>query len=292
MQEPSRLVYRHRPDFESAPTLVLAFGGWNDAGEAATGAVTWMRDALGAEPFVDIAGDAFYDFQQVRPIVTVEDGLVRDVAWPKMTLSATDGALILGHGYEPQYLWPDFCADLVEIAGHCGVELVVFLGSLLADVPHTRSSPLVATASSEALRMRMGIEGANYIGPTGIVAVAAKAFADAGFDTVSLWASASHYVSAEANPNAMVALLEKAREACGLDLDIDGLRMTVDSWRSKVDEAMADHPDVAAYVRMLERRVDEGATQRPQLRAEDLPSGDELAAELQRFLEDHGGDPG
>lgn len=271
--------------------MLLAFGGWNDAGEAATGAVQWLRDHLRAEPFVDIAGDAYYDFQQVRPIVTVTDGLVRDVSWPKVSLSATPPgtpALVLGHGFEPQYLWPNFCAALVAVATECGVGQVVFLGSLLADVPHTRVSPLVATASSDGVRIRMGIEGANYIGPTGIVGAAAKAFADAGFETVSVWASASHYVSAEMNPNAMLALLDKVGRVCGLDLDTSSLHATVDTWRAKVDEAMADHPDVAAYVRMLERRIDEGAEGPAQLTAEDLPSGDEIAAELQRFLRDQG----
>ncbi|MBX7158702.1 MAG: PAC2 family protein [Acidimicrobiia bacterium] len=288
----SRLKYRWHPDFASAPTLVLAFGGWNDAGEAATGSVLWLRDELDAEPFVEIAGDAYYDFQQVRPIVTVEDGLVREVTWPRVTLSATSSGtgspIVLGHGFEPQYLWPDFCADLVQVATDCGAGGIVFLGSLLADVPHTRPSPLVATASSDAVRIRTGIEGANYIGPTGIVGAAAKAFADAGFETVSIWASASHYVSAEANPNAMLSLLEKVREVCGVDVDTGALNATVQSWRAKVDEAMEDHPDVAAYVRMLERRVDSGGDGPAPLRAEDLPSGDELAAEFQRFLRDHG----
>lgn len=292
--ESTRLTYTSRPDFASAPTMVLAFGGWNDAGEAATGAVLWLRDELGAEPLVEIAGDAFYDFQQVRPIVTVEDGIVRDVTWPRMTLNATPRdqgrPLLVGQGFEPQYMWPDFCADLVRVATECGVGRVVFLGSLLADVPHTRPSPLVATASSAAVRIQLGIEGANYIGPTGIVGAAAKAFTEAGFETVSIWASASHYVAAEANPNAMLSLLEKVREVCGVELDIGELDGTVESWRSKVDEAMADHPDVAAYVRMLERRVDSGAEGTAQLRAEDLPSGDEIAAELQQFLRDQGGE--
>ncbi|MFN8104131.1 MAG: PAC2 family protein [Acidimicrobiia bacterium] len=285
------LDYSSRPEFASAPTLVLAFGGWNDAGEAATGAVLWLRDQLHAEPFVDIAGDAYYDFQQVRPIVTVTDGLVRDVSWPKVTLSATPpgtAPLVLGHGFEPQYMWPDFCADLVAVATDCGARQVVFLGSLLADVPHTRVSPLVATASTDSVRIRMGVEGANYIGPTGIVGAAAKAFADAGFETVSMWASASHYVSAEMNPNAMLALLDKLRGVCGIDLDTSALNATVDTWRAKVDEAMAEHPDVSAYVRMLERRVDDGTGEPAPFRADELPSGDEIAAELQRFLRDLG----
>lgn len=290
----SRLEYTAQPQFATAPTMVLAFGGWNDAGEAATGAVVWLREELGAEAFVQLPGDAYYDYQQVRPIVTVEDGLVRDVAWPKVTLSAATASptpLVLAHAFEPQYLWPDFCAELVRVGRDNGVKFVLFLGALLADVPHTRPAPLVATASSDTVRMRMGVDGANYIGPTGIVGVAAKAFADAGFETASIWASASHYVSAEANPNAMHSLLDKVRQLCGVELDLGSLDSTVESWRKRVDEAMEDHPDVSAYVRMLERRVDAGDGGGA-LRAEDLPSGEELADELQQFLRDQGGDGG
>lgn len=288
----SRLEYTSRPEFASAPVMVLAFGGWNDAGEAATGAVMWLREVLGAETFVNLPGDAYYDYQQVRPIVTVEDGLVRDVSWPKVSLSATTeppAPLVLAHAFEPQYLWQEFCSEIVSVARDSGVKLVIFLGALLADVPHTRPAPMVATASSDTVRMRVGVDGANYIGPTGIVGAAAKAFADAGFDTVGIWASASHYVSAEANPNAMLSLLEKVHHVCGIDLDLENLEATVEAWRKRVDEAMADHPDVSAYVRMLERRVDAG-DEGAALRAEDLPSGEELADELQRFLRDQGGD--
>lgn len=278
--------------------MVLAFGGWNDAGEAATNAVSYLEESLGAVPFVRLGGDPFYDLQQVRPIVTVEDGLVTGLEWPAVTFSvaeATVTPLVLASGFEPQFRWRDFSQRLIDVARDAGVTEVLFLGSLLADVPHTRPAPLVGTASSDDLRDRLGLAGANYIGPTGVVGAAAQAFADAGFPAASCWASASHYVSATPNPNAQLALVHKVVEVCGADLGLTGLRTAAREWEGRVDEAMTEHPDVVAYVRQLEQRFDAGdgtgdGDDGGELTAEDLVSGEELAAELQRFLRSMGPD--
>lgn len=288
-EDPNPLSYERHPHLDGG-LMVLAFGGWNDAGEAASNAVAYLAETLDADEFVSISCDPFYDFQQVRPIVTVEDGLVRSVTWPRMALSVVEDTprpLVLGAGFEPQFRWREFSRILIDVARDCGLDEVLFLGSLLADVPHTRPSPLVGTASSESLRLRLGLEGANYTGPTGIVGAAAKEFAEAGFEVASCWASASHYVSATPNPNAQLELVRKVSLLCGLDLGMEGLRGAAREWSERVDEAMQEHPDVVAYVQRLEEQADAAADSDgdvPRLRPEDLVTGEELADELQRFL--------
>ncbi|HEU5215322.1 MAG TPA: PAC2 family protein [Gaiellaceae bacterium] len=278
----SELIVSSRPELRS-PVLVAAFRGWNDGGQGASLAGGYLAKQWGAESFAEIESENFYDFQAVRPQVSLEDGLTRKLEWPANTFLHApipgldrDGVILLG--VEPNLRWKTYSGLVLELTQELGVELVVTLGSLLADVPHTRPAPVSAAASDPALVEELGVEPSRYEGPTGIVGILLDACRQEGLPSVSLWAAVPHYVSLAPSPRAALALCRRLGELVGTEIDVAELEQAAEEYTEQVTEAVASDAETAAYVEELERRVDLMEA------AEELPSGESLAAELTRFL--------
>jgi len=289
----SELIVSSRPELRR-PVLIAAFRGWNDGGQGATLGAGYLARQWGAEAFAEIDPENFYDFQAVRPNVSLEDGLTRKLEWPANTflhgpISDLDRDAVVLLGVEPNLRWKTYSQLVLDLAEELRVELVVTLGSLLADVPHTRPAPVSAAASDPALVEELGVEPSRYEGPTGILGVLLDACRRAGIPSVSLWAAVPHYVSLAPSPRAALALCRRLGELVGTDIDLAELEQAAEEYNEQVTEAVASDAETAAYVEELERRVDLMEA------AEELPSGESLAAELTRFLrerEENGDDGG
>ena len=274
--------------------MIAAFRGWNDGGQGATLAGGYLAKQWGAESFAEIESENFYDFQAVRPTVSLEDGLTRKLEWPTNTflhapIPGLDRDAVILLGVEPNLRWKTYSGLVLELLEDVGVELAVTLGSLLADVPHTRPAPVSAAASDPSLVEELGVEPSRYEGPTGIVGILLDSCRQAEIPAVSLWAAVPHYVSLAPSPRAALALCRRLGELVGTDVDVAELEQAGEEYTEQVTEAVASDNETAAYVEELERRVDLMEA------AEDLPSGDSLAAELTRFLrerEEDGDDAG
>lgn len=263
--------------------MIAAFRGWNDGGQGATLAGGYLAKEWGAESFAEIESENFYDFQAVRPTVSLEDGLTRKLEWPTNTflhapIPGLDRDAVILLGVEPNLRWKTYSGLVLELLQDVGVELAVTLGSLLADVPHTRPAPVSAAASDSSLVEELGVEPSRYEGPTGIVGILLDSCRQAGIPAVSLWAAVPHYVSLAPSPRAALALCRRLGELVGADVDVAELEQAGEEYTEQVTEAVASDAETAAYVEELERRVDLMEA------AEELPSGDSLAAELTRFL--------
>jgi predicted ATP-grasp superfamily ATP-dependent carboligase len=283
------LIWDRRPDGLRAPALVCAFKGWNDAGDAASSAVSFLADALGARRFARVDPEEFYDFQANRPCIRLGDGEQREVAWP--TVEIFEGRapraprdLVLVQGFEPSMRWRTFSANLVDLAEALGAQLVVTLGALLADIPHTRPVAMTGHASDPVLLGRLGIQPSSYEGPTGIVGVLHAACSQAGLPSASLWAAVPHYVAATANPKAALALLRRAEGVIGVSVDVSELEAAAAEYERQVGLAVQSDPDIQAFVERLEQSTESEQRNSP----EDVPSGDILAREFQRFLRQRG----
>ena len=278
----SELIVSSRPELRS-PVLVAAFRGWNDGGQGATLGGGFLAKQWEAEPFAEIDPENFYDFQAVRPNVSLEDGLTRKLEWPSNTflhapIPGLDRDAVILLGVEPNLRWKTYTALVLELVQDLEVELVVTLGSLLADVPHTRPAPVSAAASDPTLVEELGVEPSRYEGPTGIVGNLLDACRQAELPAVSLWAVVPHYVSLAPSPRAALALSKRLGELLGTEIDVAELEQASEEYAEQVTEAVASDAETAAYVEELERRVDLMEA------AEELPSGESLAAELTRFL--------
>ncbi|HEY8108067.1 MAG TPA: PAC2 family protein [Gaiellaceae bacterium] len=278
----SELIVSSRPELHR-PVLVAAFRGWNDGGQGATLGGGYLARQWEAESFAEIDSENFYDFQAVRPNVSLEDGLTRKLEWPSNTflhapIPGLDRDAVILLGVEPNLRWKTYTALVLELVQELEVELVVTLGSLLADVPHTRPAPVSAAASDPNLVEELGVEPSRYEGPTGIVGILLDACRQAGLPAVSLWAAVPHYVSLAPSPRAALALCRRLGELIGADIDVAELEQAAEEYSVQVTEAVESDAETAAYVEELERRVDLMEA------AEELPSGESLAAELTRFL--------
>ena len=274
------------PELER-PVLVAAFRGWNDGGQGASLACSFLSRAWGAERFGDIDPELFFDFQSQRPQVSLIDGRVRRIDWPENAFESArlaggrrDAVLLLGT--EPSLRWRTFTDIVSGLARELGVTLVVTLGSLLADVPHTRPSPVTASSTDPSLLRDLQLRGSRYEGPTGVVGVLHDACRAAGIPSVSLWAAVPHYVSLTPSPRAAKALCDRLADLLEVPLDTSELEEASRVYVQQVSEAVAADDDTAAYVEELEGRIDEAEDDEA-----DLPSGDSLAAELTRFLREH-----
>jgi proteasome assembly chaperone (PAC2) family protein len=278
----SELNVSFRPELRR-PVLIAAFRGWNDGGQGASLAAGYLAKQWDAEPFADIESENFYDFQAMRPQVTLEDGMTRKLEWPENTflqapIPGTDRDAVILLGTEPNLRWKTFAGLVLDLARELGIERTVTFGSLLADVPHTRPAPVTAAATDESLMQELGLEPSRYEGPTGIVGVLLDACRTSGITSLSLWAAVPHYVSLAPSPRAALSLVRRFGELMMIDVDVAELEHAADEYSEQVSEAVSADADTAAYVEELERRVD-------MLNAEEqLPSGDTLAAELTRFL--------
>lgn len=285
MSEP--LVEHDRVELRS-PVLIAAFQGWNDAGEAATFAAMHLARVWNARPIASIDPEEFYDFQSVRPQVELVDGRTRKIAWPSNDFSAASIGggphdVIVLVGTEPNLKWKTFAKTVVDFARRHEVDLVVTLGALMADVPHSRPVPVTGTAADEELIQTLGLTRSRYEGPTGIVGVLHDAFAEAGIRSASLWAAVPHYLAVSPNPKAALALVERTVELVGAQAETGDLIGASDVYEKRVAELVSSDDDVQAYVRLLEERADERAPEE-RIDISDLPSADSLAAEVERFL--------
>src|SRR5438105_4591649 len=271
-----------RPELRS-PVLVAAFRGWNDGGQGASLAAGFLAKTRNAERFADIEPEEFFDFQVSRPKVSLVDGETRRIDWPetvfyRAAIPGTERDAVLLLGIEPNMRWRTFCDLIVGLVRDLGVELAVTLGSLLADVPHTRPAPVTGSATDPELIERYGLANSRYDGPTGIVGVLHDACRRAGLDSVSLWAAVPHYVSLAPRPRAALALCERLGSLLGTKVDTAELESAVDTYAEQGSEAVSSDSETAAYVEQLEQRSDELGEE------VDIPSGETLAAELTRFL--------
>jgi predicted ATP-grasp superfamily ATP-dependent carboligase len=275
------LRIERRPELER-PVLIAAFRGWNDGAQGASLAGGYLAKIWNAQQFASIDPETFYDFQATRPMVSLVDGITRRVDWPDNDFySATPeglgrGALLL-LGVEPNLRWKRFTSLIVDLAREHDVELVVTLGALLADVPHTRPSPVTGTATDPELVDRLGLQTSRYEGPTGIVGVLHDACRAASLPSVSLWAAVPHYVSLAPSPRAALALCQRLGDLLESRIDTSELEEAVEAYTARVTEAVSTDDETAEYVQELEQRAE-------MIDESDLPTGDSLAAELTRFL--------
>lgn len=275
------LRIEQRPELER-PVLIAAFRGWNDGAQGASLAGGYLAKTWNAQQFASIDPETFYDFQATRPMVSLVDGITRRVDWPDNDFYSANpkdlgrGAMLL-LGVEPNLRWKRFTSLIVDLAREYDVELVVTLGALLADVPHTRPSPVTGTATDPELVERLGLQTSRYEGPTGIVGVLHDACRAADLPSVSLWAAVPHYVSLAPSPRAALALCQRLGDLLESSIDTGELEEAVEAYTARVTEAVATDEETAEYVQELEQRAE-------MIDETDLPSGDSLAAELTRFL--------
>ena len=295
MQDPEQLIVEHSHVDLRSPVLVAAFRGWNDAGDAATFAAQHLGKVWSAKRIASIDPEEFFDFQAVRPQVRLVDGVTREIVWPANELwsaqivdSIHDVLLLVGT--EPNTKWKSFSNLVVHLAKKHDVRMLVTFGALLADVPHSRPVPITGTAVDADLVERLGLQRSQYEGPTGIVGVLQSTFSEAGLDSASLWAAVPHYLAVNPNPKAALALVERATALIGVQADIGELSKAASNYEEQVSELVAADEDVQAYVRLLEQRADERATE--DIDPSQLPSGDALAAELENFLRQRDDGPG
>src|SRR5579871_1414927 len=262
------LEWSYRPDGLRAPALICAFKGWNDAADAASAALTFVSEALGAKRFATIDPEEFYDFQATRPRVKMVDGQTRSIEWPVVELfearvPRAPRDLILLSGSEPSFRWRSFTALIVELAEAIGVQLVVTLGALLADVPHTRDIAVTGLASDPVLVQRLRLTQSTYEGPTGIDGVLHGACQDAGLPSASLWAAVPHYIAAAPNPKAALALVRKLEGLVGVAVDGSDLESASADYERQVNVAVQSDPDVQAFVERLEQAAGEEPDETP-----------------------------
>ncbi len=263
------------------PTLVLAFEGWNDAGDAATAAAEHVIEVFDAEPIARITPEDFYDFSTTRPMVVLDDGQ-RVIEWPAPEFSAAvledaETDLVVLSGIEPQLKWRTFADAVVAVARHLDVSMVVTLGALIADVVHSRPTTVFGSSHDKALAERLDLEPSTYEGPTGIVGVLTTALHDAGLDTVSLWGSIPSYVPHANSPKAALALIDRLGSVLGLPILGGDLVEAAADYEAQIDALVEDDEETQAYVSSLEAAYD--ASMRPE-------SSAELIEELENFLRD------
>jgi proteasome assembly chaperone (PAC2) family protein len=273
------------------PVMITAFRGWNDGGQGASLAGGYLAKTWAAARFAEIEPENFFDFQATRPHVSLVDGRTRKIDWPDNAFYHAhvpglqrDAVLLLG--IEPNLRWNTFTGLVTSLASDLGVEMVITLGSLLADVPHTRPSPVTGGATDPELIEQLGLQRSRYEGPTGIVGVLHDACNRVGMSSISLWAAVPHYVSLAPSPRAALALCERLGEILGTDIDTDELDEAAERYSDQVSEAVASDEETAAYVAELEQRAELIDDE------ENLPSGESLAAELTRFLREREADDG
>ncbi len=265
------------------PVVIAAFEGWNDAGDAASTAARWLRDRWAPDLLAEIDAEEFYDFTATRPRVHLADGGSREIQWPANTFTVgsagnVDTVVLLGN--EPQLRWRTFCRQIVEVAEALDARLVLTLGALLAEVPHTRPTSVVGTAVDQELIDRLHLAPSTYEGPTGIVGVLQDACAKAGLASASLWAAVPAYVPGAPSPKAALALVERTAEVLGVAAVATDLDIAAAAYERQVSEVVVDDDEMTEYVQGLEERFDSD---------EGVPSAS-LVEEVERFLRDHPND--
>jgi proteasome assembly chaperone (PAC2) family protein len=284
------LIWESRPDGLRAPALLAAFSGWNDAGDAASAALTFIGESLHAERFARIDPEDFYDFQSTRPHIRFTAEHIREITWPGVEIFAArvpraPRDLILVQGPEPSMRWKSFSQHIIDLAEALGTQLVVTIGALLADVPHSHPVQITGLASDDALVEKLALKETTYEGPTGIVGVLHTACTEAELPSASLWAAVPHYVAAAPNPKAALALVRKVEALVGVSVDATDLENATGDYERQVSLAVQSDPEVQAFVERLEQAA---SLDTSSLGPSDLASGDAIASEFQRFLRQQG----
>jgi proteasome assembly chaperone (PAC2) family protein len=270
--------WRDRPALDR-PILIAAFDGWNDAGDAATWAVRHLAQRWDTQPFADIDPEPFFDFSQLRPVVELE-GDERTLRWPENGFSATQDPrpLILLQGIEPQLRWRTFTKQVISVAQAYDAAMVVTLGALLAEVPHSRPVSVYGGSEDPELRDRLELEQSSYEGPTGIVGVLNTAARAAGIPSASLWAAVPNYVSGAASPKAALALLDRLQQALEIGIPVTDLEIATSAYERQITELVSEDQDTASYIRTLEEQYDDGELAEPD------PAS--FVEEVEQFLRD------
>jgi len=273
-----------------SPVMVCAFRGWNDAAASASTALTAVASSLEAEPLASIDSEDFFDFQSTRPTISMDEGQTRRIDWPENSFFAVrvpsaDRDLVLLDGTEPNLRWRTFSETIATVADALGVEMVITLGALIAEVSHTLPVPITGLASSAELVEELELERSNYEGPTGIVGVVHDLCRQSGIDSASLWAAVPHYVAAVPNPKAALALLRRLEGLTGIAVEASELEEETTDYEEQIGRAVAANPEIEELVTRIEAEQadlldDEG----------ELPNADTLAREFQRFLRQRGDD--
>jgi proteasome assembly chaperone (PAC2) family protein len=268
--------------------MIMAFSGWNDAAEAASGAVEHLlsgwrdkNDDVLPELIANVESEDFYDFQVNRPVVSIDDSEIRSITWPTtqifgMAIPSMSRDLVIVTGVEPSMKWKSFTSDLLDLADDLEVSLIVSLGSLLADTPHTRPITVTGTGAHPSIAKRLGVSVSKYEGPTGILGIIQDGCLRRGIDAISLWAAVPHYASNAPSPKATLALINTLEEFLNIKIPLSDLPDRADSWESEVNDLAAEDSEIAEYVKALEESKD----------AAELPdiSGDTIAKEFERYL--------
>lgn len=270
------------------PVMIMAFSGWNDAAEAASGAVqhllsSWKdkKDDVLPELIAEVESEDFYDFQVNRPQVSIDDSAIRSITWPTtqvfgLAVPSMNRDLVIVTGVEPSMRWKRFSSDLLDLADDLEVSLVVSLGSLLADTPHSRPITVTGTGAHPVIAERLGVSVSKYEGPTGILGIVQDSCTRRGIDAISLWAAVPHYAASSPSPKATLALINTLEEFLDISIPLSDLPERSDAWEKEVNELAAEDSEVAEYVRALEESKD----------AAELPdvSGESIAKEFERYL--------
>jgi proteasome assembly chaperone (PAC2) family protein len=287
------LVLFEEPDGLRQPILIMAFSGWNDAAESATTAARFLGQAWPSRPLASINPEEFYHFGLSRPYVRFksESGNEREIVWPSTDFSVSrlpsvDRDLIVGVAIEPHLKWRTYCGAVIELARRSRASLVLTLGALLAEVPHTRPVRLVGGAHDSELAAVLGIRPSRYEGPTGIIGVLSTLCLEEGVPAASLWANVPHYVSGVENPKAALALVRRVLTLLGTETDLSELVEATRQFEGNLDEVVGQNAKIAEYVKMLERRLpeDEEAAGPVPGSSDELPPAADLVAEIEQFL--------
>lgn len=273
----------------SAPPLICAFRGWNDGGEAASIAARYMIEQWDARLIATLDPEDFYDFQVTRPRVRLENGVSRVIDWPRGEFSAASAGgrdVVVFTAIEPNVRWRTFTSAVVGAARDLRCPMLVTFGAFLTDVPHSRPVPVVGSAADEETADRLGLARSQYEGPTGIVGVLHEASNRAGIPSISLWAAVPHYLPAAPNPKAALALVERASALLEVPVKTAALRQAVETWEEGVLRLVQESEELREYVHRLEAAAEES------MEEDQMPSGDALAAELERYLREQGGERG
>ena len=273
------------------PVMIMAFSGWNDAAEAASGAVEHLlsgwgdrNDEVVPELIADVESEEFYDFQVNRPVVSIDESEIRSITWPTtqifgLSIPTMPRDLVVVTGVEPSMRWKSFTSELLDLADDLEVSLIVTLGSLLADTPHTRPITVTGTGAHPSIATRLGVSVSKYEGPTGILGVIQDGCMRRGIDAISLWAAVPHYASNAPSPKATLALINALEDFLDISIPLSDLEKNADAWEKEVNDLAAEDTEVAEYVKALEESKD----------AAELPdvSGDSIAKEFERYLRRH-----
>jgi proteasome assembly chaperone (PAC2) family protein len=285
------LTIHTMPGEPRRPIVIMAFSGWNDAAEAATTAARYLATSFHAEKFAEIEPEEFYHFGLSRPYVRFKAGseTEREIVWPATEFSFARSAdlardLVVGVAIEPHLRWKTYCQAVLELARRCEATLVLTLGGLLAEVPHTRPVRLVGSASDPELAARLGLRPSRYEGPTGIVGVLNTLCREQGLATASLWANVPHYISGIENPKAALALVRRVLTLLGARLDLTDLDEAVRQFEQNLTEIVAQNAKIAGYIAKLESRDSEEEAADAASPSSDLPPASELVAEIEQFL--------